>query len=128
MVTIGKQIELGKGLLKEFYRLDSEINSQQLEQDRFTRNALIDEVNFFMREAEKYIDAMQDFINSKEILLKSTIDMLKKCGYQVIVEGVESEEIANLMKESHVDFIQGFYYAKPMNVEDTIKFIKERNA
>lgn len=71
MISIDRQIELGKDLLKDFYRLDSSVINQQLMQDKNTRDTLIDEIDFFKRETEKYIDSVQEFVNSKKIIFEN---------------------------------------------------------
>lgn len=71
MATIENQIESGKFLLNNFRQLDSKIIDQQLTQDKFTRDNLISDINYFKQEAEKYVDGTQDIVDSKKIHLNS---------------------------------------------------------
>ncbi len=61
-----------------------------------------------------------------KILLRKNIEMLKECGYKIVVEGVEKEEQVNELEKLDVDYIQGYYYAKPMPLGDFIELLKEK--
>lgn len=52
------------------------------------------------------------------ILLRKNIEMLKECGYHIVVEGVEFDEQVKLLSDHNVDYIQGFYYSRPIPIED----------
>ena len=54
--------------------------------------------------------------------------MLKRLGFTVLAEGVETEEQLNWLKMADCDLVQGFYYAKPMSIEEFRVFMKEFNA
>ena len=43
---------------------------------------------------------------------------------EIIVEGVETEDVANQVIELGCDYIQGFYYARPMPVERLLEFLE----
>lgn len=60
-------------------------------------------------------------------MLASTITMLKSIGKQTLAEGVETAEQADALAELGVDFIQGYYYAKPMPEDAFLAFLEERN-
>ena len=44
-----------------------------------------------------------------------------------IIEGVESYDQLDLIKEMEVDFIQGYLYSNPLDINSFIKFCKKRN-
>jgi len=52
------------------------------------------------------------------------ISLGKNFGMLVIAEGVEHKSQLEYLKKLDCDFIQGFYFAKPMSEEDTIKLLK----
>ena len=58
-------------------------------------------------------------------LLKSYIDMIKRIGGQIVAEGVETKEQAEEIIKLGCDYIQGFYFARPMPEEEFIKLIKQ---
>jgi len=53
-----------------------------------------------------------------KIVVKHTINMAKDLQMQVIAEGVETKEHVDFLKSSHCDIAQGFYFAKPMPIEE----------
>jgi EAL domain-containing protein (putative c-di-GMP-specific phosphodiesterase class I) len=44
--------------------------------------------------------------------------MAKDLQLQVVAEGVETKEHVDFLKNSKCDIAQGFYFAKPMPVDD----------
>lgn len=54
--------------------------------------------------------------------------MLKRLGFTVLAEGVETEEQLNWVRMVDCDLIQGFYYAKPMCITDFRRFLMEFNS
>ncbi len=54
---------------------------------------------------------------SKEIL-KSVLDLAKQLDFKTITMGVETEEQLNSLTEMGTDLYQGYYFAKPMSVDD----------
>lgn len=48
------------------------------------------------------------------IALKNTIQMIKELGLSVVVEGVETIENVQYLTEQNCDFLQGYYYSKPV--------------
>lgn len=65
-----------------------------------------------------------DCYGREKSILASVIQMAKEIGMETVAEGIETEEQAKLLKEMHCDYGQGYYYAKPMPVEDFLKLIK----
>ncbi|MBQ8941395.1 MAG: EAL domain-containing protein [Firmicutes bacterium] len=60
-------------------------------------------------------------------IIKNTINMMKDIRKEIVAEGVEDEKTVNLLNELGCDYIQGFYFAKPMPKDDFLQFIKENN-
>lgn len=50
-------------------------------------------------------------------ILTSIINMLKKERISIVMEGVETEDQARLLKKFGCDFMQGYYFGKPMPKE-----------
>ena len=63
---------------------------------------------------------LQDFIGSKrgQTIVKHTIQMTRSIGLELVAEGVETKEQAEFLSACGCDTAQGFYYAKPMTVEE----------
>ena len=57
-------------------------------------------------------------INKSRTILKMIITLAKSLDMKVITEGVEHYDQVRFLKEYGCDIFQGFYFAKPMSVED----------
>lgn len=55
---------------------------------------------------------------SAEYILEASINIAKKLGYDVTVEGVETPEIREILVEMGADTLQGMHYAKPMRAAE----------
>ena len=58
------------------------------------------------------------------IILETTIRMVRRMGRQILVEGVETQEQLELVREFGVDFLQGFYFSRPVPQEEFIELIR----
>lgn len=52
---------------------------------------------------------------SARIVLENTILMMKRLNKKILVEGVETKEQADYLISLGVNYIQGYYYARPMD-------------
>ncbi|AUM11258.1 bifunctional diguanylate cyclase/phosphodiesterase [Ketobacter alkanivorans] len=57
-------------------------------------------------------------------ITSAVIAMAHKLGLRVVAEGVEIIEQADFLKENQCDFVQGYYYGKPMSVADLYENIR----
>ncbi len=61
------------------------------------------------------------------VVLKNTINMIKGMDMEIVVEGVETEDLALLFKELECEYIQGYYYSRPIPKEEFIQYcIKQK--
>ncbi|HAS6347104.1 EAL domain-containing protein [Vibrio sp. IRLE0018] len=60
-------------------------------------------------------------------MVKNIIAIGKNFGMAVLAEGVETELQANKLAESGCDLLQGYYYAKPLNVEQLQVYMDEHS-
>lgn len=61
-----------------------------------------------------------------EVVLKACIDMMHHLGCEIVAEGVETQEQVKLLMEYGVEYLQGYYYAKPMPQAAYIDFLKKQ--
>ncbi|MDD6037463.1 MAG: EAL domain-containing protein [bacterium] len=71
--------------------------------------------------------SLADRVNDSRIkvLIKNTIQMLQEIGMEIVVEGVETEETLQQFLEMGCDYIQGFYYSKPLPEQEFVKYVWE---
>jgi len=65
-----------------------------------------------------------DFESEGNSVLEFSMQLAKMMNVKTIQEGVETEEEYNRMKALGCDYIQGFYFSKPLNKKDFDEYIK----
>ena len=67
---------------------------------------------------------------SKNIVLffEAAISLFKNLNIPIVIEGVEQEKQLSLAKDKKIDYIQGFYFSKPLKEPDLLEFLKKNNA
>ena len=56
-------------------------------------------------------------------LLQHTIAMFRDMGIVLVAEGVETKEMASMLKKMKCDYLQGFLYSKPVTAEGFLKLL-----
>ena len=60
------------------------------------------------------------------VIIRNLIEMLKNMDLKVVVEGIETEEMAQSFIQMGVDEIQGFFYSRPLTKSAYIRFVREK--
>ena len=58
-------------------------------------------------------------------IVRMIIDLAHTLGMEVIAEGVESEQQAELLQEMGCDLAQGFHFSEPLQLEAAVRFLTE---
>ena len=59
------------------------------------------------------------------IILSNSVRMITQLGKKILVEGVETEKQIELLRQFPVDYLQGFYFSKPIPKSDFINFVSK---
>ena len=59
-----------------------------------------------------------DDIDRSNLIVEQTISLAKKLGMEIVAEGIESREQVDFLAKQDCDLIQGFYFSKPLPVEE----------
>ena len=54
----------------------------------------------------------------------NTISMFKDMGFELVAEGIETQEMADSLIKMKCDYLQGYLYSKPLQVKDFLKLCK----
>lgn len=57
------------------------------------------------------------------IVLRNTVKMLKAMDMHIVVEGVETKQLVEKFSDMECDYIQGYYFSRPIPEEDFVKFV-----
>ena len=60
-------------------------------------------------------------------ILKTSLSAVKGIGKKAVVEGVETKEMEQMLRENDCDYMQGFLFSRPLAEENFIRFIREHN-
>ena len=60
-------------------------------------------------------------------MTQAIINLARALNLKTVAEGVEDEEAAARLRELGVDYLQGYYFAKPMPREDFERWLAQHN-
>lgn len=63
-------------------------------------------------------------LDDKQAVVDAIIQMSHRLKMKVVAEGVESAQQVELLKEMGCNYIQGYYYSKPLPINELIDFIQ----
>ena len=66
-----------------------------------------------------------DICNDKKraMFYQSIVETFHRMGYSIVSEGVETEEEMSLLSRWGVDMIQGYYFSRPLPVDELLKLL-----
>ena len=69
------------------------------------------------------------FENAKRhSMMDGAINMIKAADLEIVAEGVEDKHQLDALSKVDIDFIQGFYFSKPVPPEEFLKLISNQTA
>ena len=75
------------------------------------------DMSFIRQEQNEQSDKMMRYI----------IDMCKNMGLSVLSEGVETEEQRQRLMKMGCDYVQGYYYSKPLPEADFVDYLRKHS-
>lgn len=65
--------------------------------------------------------------NQASTIVKATLELAHNLGFDVVAEGVETEQQIQQLKNWGCEFAQGYYYAKPLNKNSAWEFFSQHS-
>lgn len=93
----------------------------------FSSMGYLRDLHFYELKIDKSFIFDIDKNQNSYAIVQSVIDMAKRLGIQVVAEGVENKQIIQILKENDCDVIQGYYLAKPMNIQQLEAWLTRQN-
>ena len=62
------------------------------------------------------------------IFFDAAISLFKNLNIPIVIEGVEVEKQLDLAKKKQIEYIQGYYFSKPLREADLLEFLAKNNA
>ena len=67
------------------------------------------------------------FTDDGQIIIRNTVRMMQDIHKELVVEGVETQDEMEALAAMSCDFIQGYYYSKPLSADAFVQFIETHN-
>ncbi len=68
------------------------------------------------------------FENGKaKYIMDAAMNMIRGMDLKIVSEGIETEEQFRIMENLGINYIQGYYFSKPLPAEEFLEFIKKNN-
>lgn len=90
----------------------------------------IQRVNRLPLKLIKIDKSMLDEVSSANgrTILEHTVRMMQSIDKQLVAEGAETLDDVEILKSMNCDYIQGFYFSRPLPADEFIRYIEENNA
>ena len=79
----------------------------------------------------KIVKLDKTFVNNQNskmwTILQNTVRMIKDLNMEIVVEGIENEEMVKKFSDLKCDFIQGYFFSKPIPQWEFVEFIDRWN-
>ena len=62
------------------------------------------------------------------IVLENVVKMIKSLNMKIVAEGIETKELVERFSDMECEYIQGYYYSRPLPRSEFIDFIKTHKA
>lgn len=59
-----------------------------------------------------------------QIILQNVVNMIKAMNMEIVVEGVETADMVELFSDMECEYIQGYYFSKPIPQSEFVEFIR----
>ncbi|WP_287281760.1 EAL domain-containing protein [Treponema sp.] len=75
------------------------------------------------------MEVVWDYFREQDKILPTLVQTFKQMNFTVTAEGIENEDMAEAMKKIGCDYLQGFYFAKPLPADEfLIKYSANQGA
>lgn len=62
-----------------------------------------------------------------DIVVRNTVRMVKDMDMKIVVEGIETENMVRYFSDLKCEYIQGYYFSKPLSREEFVCFVGQAN-
>ena len=67
------------------------------------------------------MEIVWDYIHNRDSLLPTLVQTFKKMHFSITAEGIETEEMADAMADIECDYLQGFYFSRPLPMDEFVE-------
>ena len=66
------------------------------------------------------MELVWDYMKERDSLLPTLVQVFRSMGFSITAEGVENEETVEAMKQIGCDYLQGFFFSRPLPMEEFV--------
>ncbi len=88
----------------------------------FSSFSYLADFNIDVIKIDKYFLLNLEKNNDNYIIIKVLVELAHKLNLVIVAEGIETEKIYNIIKELNCDYLQGFYFARPIDEAKTLSY------
>ena len=122
--TVVHNVELAKEAEKNVHKLGFIVSMDDFGTG-YSSFSMLKNINIDVLKMDKSF--FDDVLESRrgKIIIEAIIEMAHKLEIQVVAEGIETKEQVDYLKRINCDMIQGYYFEKPITIEEfAIKYKK----
>ena len=67
------------------------------------------------------MEVVRNYCREKNMLLPALIQGFKKMNLSITAEGIETEEMADIMRDISCDYLQGYYFSRPVPMAEFVR-------
>lgn len=71
-------------------------------------------------------DQTEESVHKSKAVLTKVIELINDLNLKIVAEGVETKEMVDMLTELGVDYLQGFYFSRPLDEEHFVDFINNK--
>lgn len=76
---------------------------------------------------QKFVRGLTEKENRADLaIIESVVDMCRQLSIRTVAEGIETEEIQNLVREIGVSYLQGYLYSRPVPAAEFEKMLAQK--
>ena len=74
---------------------------------------------------DKYFISQIETNQKMRAIISSLIEMCHRMGLETVAEGVENQQQLEFLKKQNCDYIQGYYYSKPLSEQEFLEYLNQ---
>jgi len=67
------------------------------------------------------MEVVWDYCRERDSLLPTVVEGFGKMGFSITAEGIETEQMADLMTAAGCEYLQGYLFDKPLEMDEFVK-------
>jgi EAL domain-containing protein (putative c-di-GMP-specific phosphodiesterase class I) len=74
------------------------------------------------------MEVVWDYFRERDNLLPSIVQGFRSLGLSITAEGIETDEMARTLAEIGSDYLQGYYFSKPLPVDEFVRTYQQQKS